>query len=172
MKRLEILDAVLGEEQIIRELAQTTWWQTYRNIISDDQIQYMLQTLYNLEVLRGLIASDNQRFIILREEGQPRAFAAYAARPDDPGTFKLHKLYVHPECQSKGFGRQLLKEITSRLQDLKIKALELNVNRENPARIFYEAYGFNIVRQEDIPIGPYWMNDYVMRLDITHLPIA
>jgi hypothetical protein len=37
------------------------------------------------------------------------------------------------------------------------------VNRYNNAKSFYEKMGFAIVREEDIPIGPYWMNDYVMR---------
>ena len=29
--------------------------------------------------------------------------------------------------------------------------------------IFYEKMGFEIVAEEDIPIGDYFMNDYVMR---------
>jgi ribosomal protein S18 acetylase RimI-like enzyme len=40
----------------------------------------------------------------------------------------------------------------------------LNVNRYNPAKDFYEKLGFKIILEEDIPIGQYWMNDYVMRL--------
>lgn len=42
--------------------------------------------------------------------------------------------------------------------------LELNVNRQNKARIFYEKFGFVIVEEKDIPIGNgYFMNDYVMQ---------
>jgi ribosomal protein S18 acetylase RimI-like enzyme len=43
--------------------------------------------------------------------------------------------------------------------------LDLNVNRNNQAKHFYEKIGFNVIREEDIPIGPYWMNDYVMRIE-------
>jgi ribosomal protein S18 acetylase RimI-like enzyme len=42
----------------------------------------------------------------------------------------------------------------------------LNVNRNNEAKEFYKKLGFKIIREEDIPIGQYWMNDYVMRLTI------
>jgi diamine N-acetyltransferase len=44
-----------------------------------------------------------------------------------------------------------------------VSILDLNVNRHNPAKSFYEKIGFTVLREEDVPIGPYWMNDYVMR---------
>lgn len=172
MKDIEILDAAPGEECIIRDLAWATWWTAYGNIISEDQIRYMLETLYSEEVLRRHINDGDQHFIILREDGRPCGFAAYSVRVEDPAVYKLHKLYVIPDCQGKGYGRMLLEEITSRLQARLIKSLELNVNRQNPALKFYEAYGFVVVRQEDIAIGPYWMNDYVMRLSLNTPPIA
>ena len=47
-----------------------------------------------------------------------------------------------------------------------VNAADLNVNRHNPALAFYERLGFQQHREEDIPIGPYWMNDYVMRKEL------
>ena len=45
--------------------------------------------------------------------------------------------------------------------------LELNVNRYNKARQFYETIGFVVVKEEDIDIGSgYFMNDYVMNLSL------
>ena len=42
-------------------------------------------------------------------------------------------------------------------------SLQLNVNRVNNARIFYEKLGFKVLREEDIDIGHhYFMNDFVM----------
>lgn len=46
--------------------------------------------------------------------------------------------------------------------------MELNVNRENRARYFYERMGMRRLREGDFPIGEgYYMNDYIMGLDIT-----
>ena len=42
-------------------------------------------------------------------------------------------------------------------------ALQLNVNRINKARFFYERLGFSVTREEDTDIGhDYFMNDFVM----------
>jgi len=49
---------------------------------------------------------------------------------------------------------------------MKIKgasSLQLNVNRNNNAKVFYEKIGFAVIKEEDIDIGNgYLMNDYVM----------
>ena len=43
-----------------------------------------------------------------------------------------------------------------------VDTLQLNVNRNNQARKFYEACGYKIIKEEDIPFDNYWMNDFVM----------
>ena len=58
----------------------------------------------------------------------------------------------------------LVEEVKRRLKMQGIHTLDLNVNRHNKAREFYEKLGFAVIQEEDVPIGPYWMNDYVMRL--------
>ena len=46
-------------------------------------------------------------------------------------------------------------------------AVELNVNRDNPAISFYKKLGFGIKREEDIDIGEgFFMNDYVLSLQL------
>ena len=85
---------------------------------------------------------------------------------DTPGVAKLHKLYVLPEHHGSGYGMALIDDIRNRLLKSGIYILDLNVNRYNPARGFYEKAGFRVLREEDVPIGPYWMNDFVMRLTL------
>jgi ribosomal protein S18 acetylase RimI-like enzyme len=172
MRGIEIINAVPGDEQVIHALAEATWWSAYGDIVAHEQIRYMLDTLYDPAVLRGQLLSGEQQYIILTDNGQPGGFAAYSPLHGDAFAYKLNKLYVLPENHGKGFGRRLLDEITARLRNSRITTLELNVNRENQAQEFYKHYGFVVVRQEDIAIGPYWMKDYVMRLDVGAGPIA
>jgi len=172
MPGIEIRDAKPGDEGLIRELAEATWWTTYEGIISGEQIRYMLDNLYDQRLLHAQLSTSEQQYIILSDGDQPGGFASYSERAEDPFTYKVNKLYVLPQNQGKGYGRKLLDIISGRLRASQIKALELNVNRDNPALTFYTRYGFAVVRQEDIPIGPYWMNDYVMRLELGPSPIA
>lgn len=146
---------------LIRQLAERTWWPSYREILSAEQIRYMLQELYSQPALLRQM-EHGHRFLLLQEAGQALGFASWSLLVD-PKKSRLHKLYVVPEAQGKGAGRRLLEEVESHARDRACDSLELNVNRFNKARYFYQKLGFEIVGAEDIPIGPFFMNDYIMR---------
>lgn len=152
---------------IIQDIAERTWWPTYSPIVEGEQIRFMLDEIYSHATLSKVMNNQSQRFILLYDEKGPQGFAAYGERPEDPGIFKLHKIYVLPENHGKGYGKLLLNEVIDRITSQGSKTLDLNVNRHNPARNFYERMGFRVIREEDIPVGPYWMKDYVMRLDLS-----
>jgi diamine N-acetyltransferase len=160
-----ISDATEKDIPAIREIADKTWWPTYSHFLSHDQIRYMLDTIYAAETMKKDMDTGSQTFLLLTNESGAKAFASYGRRPEDPTVFKLHKLYVLPATQEKGYGRALIDEVKKRLLKENIHKLDLNVNRFNPARGFYEKAGFRILREEDIPIGKFWMNDYVMRIE-------
>ena len=75
----------------------------------------------------------------------------------------MHKIYVLPTRQGQGLGLQLLEAVEQAARQAHGAFLDLNVNRYNPALAFYERRGFVRQREEDVPIGPYFMNDFVMR---------
>jgi GNAT superfamily N-acetyltransferase len=112
------------------------------------------------------MTTNSQTFILLNDEHGAQGFASFGKRSDETGVFKLHKLYVLPENHGKGYGKILIDDIKKRIIAEGSNTLDLNVNRYNKARTFYEKIGFQIIAEEDVPIGPYWMNDYIMRLVI------
>lgn len=157
-----------GENNIsdIIAIAERTWWPAYSPILSAEQIRYMLDTLYSESELRSQILSGEQTYLLLSSEGSAKGFASFGIKAEHPEVVRIHKLYVLPEAHKKGYGEALVTEVRSRVAAQGLDIIELNVNRYNPAKSFYERMGFRVVREEDIPIGPYWMNDYVMRLDL------
>ena len=159
-----ISEATTADISTIRDIAEKTWWPTYGNILSSDQIRYMLDVIYAPDAIAKHIKSTSQTFLLLSDEAGVQAFAAYGPR-QDADVFKLFKLYVLPQRQSKGYGRALINEIKTRLIAIGRHRLDLNVNRMNPALHFYEKCGFQLIGTEDIPIGPYWMNDYILRAE-------
>jgi len=162
---IQIVNATPDDVITIRQMAEKTWWPTYSEIVTSEQIRYMLDTIYDEESLKKAMKDGSQEFILIGNGTGYQGFASFGRRKDDPGIFKLHKLYVLPGNQGKGYGIALIEEIKQRLIRQNIRILDLNVNRNNKAKVFYEKAGFRVIREEDIAIGPYWMNDYVMRLE-------
>jgi GNAT superfamily N-acetyltransferase len=161
-----IREATIDDVAVIRDIAEQTWWPTYSAILSTEQIVYMLGVLYSAEKIFHQISSGEQTFILLFEDGQPVAFTAYSPREDAPEIYKLHKLYCLPQTQGKGYGKILITEVCQRVLLAGKQVLDLNVNRYNNAKSFYEKMGFKVAYEEDIAIGPYWMNDFVMRKEL------
>ena len=118
--------------------------------------------MYVSDKIAEQIEDGSQRYVKLEEDGEAVAFAAYSSRQDDEAVYKLHKLYCHPTTQGKGYGKLLIDTVINEAKEAGKTSLELNVNRQNKAKAFYEKMGFSIIYDEDIPIGPYWMNDHVM----------
>lgn len=163
---MEIIEASESEIPYIISIAKNTWPTSYSKILTETQIDYMLNAIYNVSDLSYVIRNNTQKFLLLKDRQEYPGFAAFGPREEDSNVFKLFKLYVLPSYHGKGYGKLLLDEITGRLQAQNITTLDLNVNRYNPAIDFYKKAGFTIIREEDVPIGPYWMNDYVMRMKI------
>lgn len=165
MSNVSIRDAALSDASLIRELAEQTWWPTYGPILEKEQLRYMLDVIYAGSALQSVMLDGSQHFLILSDESGPQGFASFGKRKEDERIYKLHKIYILPGNQGKGYGKKLIEEIKQRLSAQGIHTLDLNVNRYNTARDFYKKLGFVVIREEDVPIGPYWMNDYVMRLE-------
>lgn len=163
---INIIQATSAHTDTIREIAEKTWWPAYREILTAEQIRYMLDSIYSWENIHQQLESGSQTYLLLMEEERPVGFAAFSPREEAPEIYKLHKLYCLPETQGKGYGRLLIEAVSQRVTTAGKRVLELNVNRYNKAKSFYEKQGFAVAYKEDIPIGPYWMNDYVMRKEL------
>ncbi len=153
------------EEDItaITELAEKIWWPTYRNIISEEQISFMLKDMYSEERLKKQLVSGVD-FILAEKENLAVAFAGFSLI--EPEVYKLHKLYVLPSEQGNGTGKNLIEYIADLAREQGGKILELNVNRGNSASEFYKKVGFEIYRTVDISYHHFILNDYIMRKDL------
>jgi len=158
-----IRKATTADVEAIISIAEKTWWHTYSPILEEEQISFMLGEIYSSEKIESQIETGSQTFLLLTEGDVPVAFAGYSPRDEDPEIYKLHKLYCLPETQGKGYGKILINAVIAKTIEAGKHTLDLNVNRYNKAKSFYEKMGFAVAYEEDIAIGKYWMNDYVMR---------
>lgn len=159
---MNIRKATVHDIQAIHELAEKIWWPAYRNVISDEQISFMLEDMYSE---RSLLDQMNAglEFWLAERENTPVAFAGYSLSEPEKQIYKLHKLYVMPSEQGRGTGKKLIEHISSLAKSSGGKILELNVNRGNQAQNFYRKAGFDVFETVDIPYHHFVLNDYVMR---------
>jgi diamine N-acetyltransferase len=161
-----IRKATPGDVEIIREIAEITWRHTYTPILEKEQLDFMLAEIYSVEKISSQLKHGTQTYLLVIEDDKPVAFTGYSPREEDPEIYKLHKLYCLPGTQGKGYGKILINEVINKTREAGKHTLDLNVNRHNKAKNFYEKMGFFVAYEEDVPIGKYWMNDYVMRKEL------
>ena len=160
--------SICNREQlsIVRDLAYAIWPSTYGNILSTAQLEYMLDTFYSIANLEKQM-NNGQVFELLLEDNNVIGFVAYELNCNfenlnQPLT-KIHKIYLLPKTQGKGFGKFMIDEIVKIAKSNNQKGIYLNVNKYNSAIFFYEKVGFVISKEEVIDIGNnYVMDDYVM----------
>ncbi|HEV7782857.1 MAG TPA: GNAT family N-acetyltransferase [Chitinophagaceae bacterium] len=160
-----ILNAAVADIPLIRELTFKVWPQTYAPILSREKIDYMLDMMYSESSLERQM-NEGCQFIIVYEGTEPVGFASY--QEIEPSVFKLHKIYVLPSQQGKGTGKFMIDHIIDTIRPSGALSVQLQVNRNNKAKGFYEKIGFAVIDEIDLDIGGgHFMNDYVMEKKIS-----
>ncbi len=150
---------------LIRRLAEEVFPQTYRDILSGEQISFMMEWMYSPEsILRQM--EDGHVYLLAYAGANPAGYASVEREGED--LFHLQKIYVLPRFQGKRCGSFLFRGILGYVEKVHPAPcrVELNVNRSNKAVHFYERMGMKKVRSGDFPIGNgFYMNDYIMAID-------
>ena len=136
--------------QLINKLAWQVFPETYKDILTPAQIDYMMDWMYSAY-----------------EECEAAGYVS--VQPESEDLFHLQKIYVLPYFQKAHCGSFLFREAIKYIKEVHPAPcrMELNVNRHNPALGFYQHMGMTKVREGDFPIGNgYYMNDYIMGMEI------
>ena len=163
---LEIKEVKTKKEiQIVQELSQIIWNKWYISILSQEQINYMLDLFYSEHIIQEEI-NKGVVYWLLKNENSFTGYCSFE-KMNENEEYKLHKIYIDVTKHKKGLGSFFIEQIIEYIKTQKGKSLYLNVNRHNSSLQFYLKKGFEIIKEEDVPIGNnYFMNDYVLALKI------
>lgn len=151
---------------IIIDLTKKIWPVAYGEILSKAQLDYMINKFYNETALRELIQKGHVFYLAQDDNDNYVGFVSYEIN-SEPSKTKIHKIYVLPETQGTGLGRQFFELVKEKALEKNQNAIFLNVNKYNKAIHFYNKLGFTKVKDEVIDIGNgYVMDDYVMEVAI------
>lgn len=164
---IRIRKATTEDIKLINELAWIAFPATYREILSKEQIDYMMDWMYSPENLMKQMTEEGHVYYIAYSDDKATGYVSIQKEGDN--LFHLQKIYVLPEYQKEHIGKQLFFKAMEAVREINCGpcTMELNVNRNNPALGFYEHMGMRKVNEGDFHIGNgYYMNDYIMSIDI------
>jgi len=182
MPEIQITPAGLTDIAFIRSVSERTWPSTYGHIISQEQIDFMLDWMYSDASLEKQMHTGCEFYIasIKNEDGQWDGIGFCSVSPDDKEegennstekvegakAHKLNKLYVLPSAQGTGAGKALLNKCIEVTKAAGSNSIFLQVNKLNTAYTFYLKHGFIKEAEFKFDIGNgFYMDDYVMRLN-------
>jgi ribosomal protein S18 acetylase RimI-like enzyme len=180
MTEIQISLTGLNDRAFIRSVSERTWPSTYGHIISQEQINFMLDWMYSDASLEKQMNAGCAFYIasIKKEDGKWDAVGFCSVSPEEKdekdkstnaseisNAHKLNKLYVLPEAQGTGAGKALLNKCIEVAKAAGSNSLFLQVNKQNSAYSFYLKHGFVKEAEFKFDIGNgFFMDDYVMRL--------
>ncbi len=143
----------------IRYLALNIFPETYKNLLSPEQISYMLDMMYSEQSLEIQFNNGAEFYLVFYKDNA----VGYGSITILGNSAELHKIYLSHTMQGKGLGRSFLRFLEKESFKKGATKIQLFVNRDNPAKFFYEKLGYKIEREVDKAIGDgYFMNDYLM----------
>lgn len=155
--------ATVKDIPVIQEIAHTTWYPTFENILSKEQIGYMLEMMYSTQSLLKQIEFKKHKFYLAKDNNRVLGFISIELNYQNQSIAKIHKIYILPSAQGKGIGKVLIKKAEELALENHQTSITLNVNRFNQALNFYTRLGYENIKSEDIDIGNgYLMEDFVL----------
>lgn len=164
---ISIRKATVQDIPTIQKIAYETWPATYDKIISQTQLDYMLDLFYSTKLLKETISQPTHHFLIAYNNVKEVGFAGIEFNYFNEPVTRLHKLYILPEAQGQGVGKLIIESVTKLALSNKNHTISLNVNRFNSAYFFYLKNGFKVINEVDIELDHgYLMEDFIMEKPI------
>jgi ribosomal protein S18 acetylase RimI-like enzyme len=154
--RMSDIDALVA-------LARDTWNRHYPEIISQSQIDYMLERRYDPALIAADLGLPDRWWNVAERDGRLLGFSQHERLPS-LDRFKLDKLYVRYELRRQGIGSLLLAHVEQAAAALGGQALYLQVNRNNlSALAAYRKNGFEVADSVIVDIGGgFVMDDFLL----------
>ena len=155
---IQISPVSRADVDAIAALARIVWQDAYPGIITQAQIDYMLEQRYNTLRLLEELGLPNLWWDKATVDGELAAFAS-TLTSEKADELKLDKLYVDPLRQRLGLGGRLIAHVSERALAQGCTTLILAVNKRNEHAIAaYTKHGFVVRDAVRVDIG----NDFVM----------
>lgn len=159
---MKITKATIENIPLIKEIAEKSWRKHYPGILSNEQIEYMLEQMYSETELKNHFENPNYHYYLLSDDENFLGIMGFENHYQKDTT-KLHRIYLLEEAKGKGLGKDALQFLKEQAKKSGDERIILNVNKQNPSYYFYVSQGFKVYEEGVFEIGNgYVMDDYLM----------
>lgn len=146
--------------EIITALAEEIWNEHYSSILSQKQINYMLDKFQSFDAITGQI-KEGYKYYLMQIDGH---HAGYFSFKEEKDYLFLSKIYIKSDFRGKGLARKVMGFIAENAQIENLNKIRLTVNKNNPNSIqTYQKMGFRTIDSVINDIGEgFVMDDFVM----------
>lgn len=143
-------------------LAEMIWHECFPEIISGEQIDYMVEKFQSYKAMTEQISGQGYSYLAVRENGELCGYIGI--KPEDDERFFLSKLYLRADKRGRGIASVMLKRVFEEARQAGKKTVYLTVNKHNDHAVdVYKKTGFIIADKVVTDIGNgFVMDDYVM----------
>ncbi len=156
-----------SDEQImtLAQCAKTIWNEYFTTLLSQEQIDYMVEKFQSETALTKAIQEENCTYFLAYEQGELIGYCG--VQPRDQELF-LSKLYLKKAMRGRGFSSQLLEHAIAFAKAQGCHAVTLTCNKYNTHSLdVYRHKGFVISDEAVSDIGHgFVMDDYILTLSL------
>ncbi|WP_391115952.1 GNAT family N-acetyltransferase [Psychrobacillus sp. L3] len=134
----------LSDIENVRKIAADTWRDTYSSFIPKDIQEKVLRDAYCAEEMENRFKTTVT--LVAEDKEEIMGYAFFSGDLSSKDVF-LESLYVHPNHQGKGAGKQLLLAGLSNFKEP--GTFSLTVYKGNPNIAFYEREGFKVIKENN-----------------------
>ena len=151
--------------KILEKLASEIWNEYWTIILSQSQIDYMLDKFQSYSAINNQIENEQYIYHILEDDEK---FLGYLGVSLKEEYLFLSKLYIKKDFRGLGCGKIAFNKIKQIAQNNNKKSIRLTVNKNNVNTIkTYEKWGFKIIASVVTDIGNnFVMDDYIMEFKL------
>ncbi len=149
----------------LQKMAKTIWLSSYQQMISQEQITYMLKMMYGTSAILKAFEEQKEWYWVEYKNMRVGFVEIY---PKDEYSLFLSKIYLKSEFQGKGIAQIAMQMLVEKAKMRGLDFIDLTVNKRNhKALAFYKKFGFKKLDSvvQDIGNG-FVMDDYVLRYSV------
>lgn len=148
----------------LSDLANEVWHEYWVCLLSDEQIEYMIEKFQSENAIKKQIENENYVYFYILKNGEKAGYIGVSKKED---YLFLSKIYVKKEYRHKGLGTKGFEFLKEFSKENDYKRIKLTVNKKNKNSIdAYIKWGFKIVDAVITDIGEgFVMDDYIMEYE-------